>query len=345
MKMRTLMMGMFAAGLVASVGSARAAERIEIAVNSIPEIKVDGAGSDGPYDSIQTKTLEYLVSARSNRYRNINLFIPKGEYDLHYIRTYWLKTHVDESWNKYKLTIPYMDPEPGEIVNERTSPIKLCNERLNKTSGAEREQFLKSGAAFTHHGAFHIKAHDSGDTMNFDYGRTLAPVKIVCMKLDRPRPRQDTSTKGPPPREGKQMQPTIKEMTLRVEPAKVVQDGKFLCPSQLKLYGFVETRRAFYGKALFVGPHYLSSITTLNLQSKGTRNVGATYEMDWHKMGGFATQPNAEPKKQKLTFRFNIADKDGKLLKSVEETVEVSCKKIKVNAPTAGDGMTVKPAN
>ena len=84
---------------------------------------------------------------------------------------------------------------------------------------------------------------------------------------------------------------------------------------------------------------------TIEDQSAGSRNATATYKMDWHKMGGLTTAPNAEPKKQKLTFHFNISDKDGKLLKSVEETVEVSCKKIKVNAPTAGDGMTVNPAN
>ena len=62
-------------------------------------------------------------------------------------------------------------------------------------------------------------------------------------------------------------------------------------------------------------------------------------------MGGFTTAPNAEPKKQKLTFQFNIATKDGELLKSVVETVEVSCKKIKVAVPTVGDEKTVKPAN
>ncbi len=141
------------------------------------------------------------------------------------------------------------------------------------------------------------------------------------------------------------MPPTISKAALRIEPAKVVQDGKFLCPTQAEALWHVETIRKFYGQALFVGPHYLSDITVLNFQDKGHRNVVGTYTMDWHQMGGFATQPNAEPKKQKLTFRFNVADKDGKLLKSVEETVEVSCKKIKVNAPTAGDGKTVAPAN
>jgi len=73
--------------------------------------------------------------------------------------------------------------------------------------------------------------------------------------------------------------------------------------------------------------------------------VTGTYNMDWHPMGGLTTQPNAEPTKQTLTFHFNVADKDGKLLDSAEETVEVSCKKIKVAVPTVGDEMTVKPAN
>jgi hypothetical protein len=68
--------------------------------------------------------------------------------------------------------------------------------------------------------------------------------------------------------------------------------------------------------------------------------------MNWRpKTDALAVAPNVEPKKQKMTFRFNIADQAGKVVKSVEKTIEVSCKKIKVNAPTAGDGMTVNPAN
>lgn len=133
--------------------------------------------------------------------------------------------------------------------------------------------------------------------------------------------------------------------TLRTEPAKVQQVGKFLCPMELKLHGHVESRGKFDGKSIFVGPHYLTALTTLNLKPEGHRNLTGTYKMDWHKMGGLTTAPNAEPKKQKLTFRFNIADKNGKLLESAEETVEVSCRKIKVNAPTTNNGMTVTPSN
>ena len=237
-------------------------------------------------------------------------------------------------------------------VNERISPIDVCNQNLAlKIKNGTGQEFRKNGLTLIHYDAYEMKGHvsygeNTATKAAKDYNRSiLVPIWIKCLPLDRPRPRENADTKGPPPREGKQMQPTIKQMTLRIEPAKVVQDGKFLCPSQLMLHGFVETRREFQGKALFVGPHYLSSIAMLDIQSKGTRNVSATYKMDWHKMGGLATAPNAEPKKQKLTFHFNISDKDGKLLKSVDEAVDVSCKKIKVNAPTAGNGMTVNPAN
>ena len=71
------------------------------------------------------------------------------------------------------------------------------------------------------------------------------PVKIVCKPLDRIRPRTETSTTGAPPRHGESIHTTITKATLRIEPAKVVQDGKFLCPSQLKLYGHLETKRKF----------------------------------------------------------------------------------------------------
>jgi len=311
----------------------------------IAEIKVDGSLQKGPYDSVQTKTLEYIIAAR-------------GEQDKRLIGPLFSMTldgqggsgggDLSEDWKHFLLTRDYIDPRATGIEGRRVSPIELCNDRLNATKGAARTAFLKKGASLFHKDAYEVTGYVSADTRSGQIERSetiRVPVKITCMVLDRPRPRENADTKGPPPREGKQMAPTIKKATLRIAPAHVVQDGKFLCPSELTLHGYMETIRAFYGKSIFVGPHYLSALTTLNLQSAGSRNATATYKMDWHQMGGLTTAPNAEPKKQKLTFHFNISDKDGKLLKSVEETVEVSCKKIKVNAPTAGDGMTVNPAN
>lgn len=361
MKMRSLLMGLLVAASAQGAAEAVRAETVMLVdimlptkagvapPNAVAEIKVDGNLHKGSYDSVQTKTLQYIIAARGERHKK---FVGDP--------SFWLtidrggtsgNSEISEDWKYFSVTRDYIDPRDAVIDNRRVSPVDLCNAKLDAASGSARAAFLKKGTSFIHKDAYEIEGTVSAEIAKVKYeyvkeSETIGvPVKITCLPLDRPKPRQKSETKGPPPREGREMAPTIKKATLRIAPAQVVQDGKFLCPSQLKLHGYMETIREFHGKSTFVGPHYLSALTTLDLQAPGSRNVTATYKMDWHKMGGLATKPNAEPKKQTMTFRFNISDKDGKLLKSVEETVEVSCKKIKVNAPTAGNGMTVNPAN
>jgi hypothetical protein len=363
MKMRSLLMGLLIAASAQGAAEAVRAETVMLVdiklpikkagtdgatpANTIAEIKVDGSLRKGPYDSVRTKTLEYIIAARGEQHKRLigplfSLTLDgdgNGGGDL------------SEDWKYFALTRDYLDPRATGIEARRVSPIDLCNDKLKATAGSGRTAFLKKGITFLHKEAYEVMGHVSADTFSgtspvVEESETIrVPVRITCLPLDRPKPRQKSETKGPPPREGREMAPTIKKATLRIAPAHVVQDGKFLCPSELKLHGYMETIREFHGKSILVGPHYLSALTTLNLQAAGSRNVTSTYKMDWHKMGGLTTAPNAEPKKQTLTFHFNISDKDGKLLESVEETVEVSCKKIKVNAPTAGNGMTVNPAN
>ena len=356
MKMRSLLMGLL---IAAAQGTAAAvmADELEIVVptkagvappNSIAVIIVDGASKTGPYDAVKNETLDYNVAARGSKPKKATT---GGWLDI-YFGDGKAEGMVSNDWSYHKISMSYQDPWSNEFSGLRVSPVDLCNERLKQTSGATREAFLKKGVIFPYKDAYEFSGTVEWmlkKPFGFEEPKTYsesarAPVGIRCMALGRPRP-GDTTTTGAPPREGKPLPPTISKATFRIEPAKVEQDGKFLCPAQLKLYGYVETIREFYGKALFVGPHYLSAITTLNFQDKGSRNVSATYNIDWHKQGGFTTAPNAGPKPQKLTLRFNIADKDGKLRKQVEETIEVSCKKIKVAVPTVGDEMTVKPAN
>jgi hypothetical protein len=365
MKMRSLLMGLLVAASAQGVATAARADTVMLVdimlptkagvapPNTIAEIKVDGSLQKGPYDSVQSKSLEYIIGARGERHEKMvsdpffELTVDGAGSD-----DYSADRGLSEDWKYFSVSRDYIDPRAAGIEGRRVSPIDLCNDRLKAADGSARATFLKKGVTFLYKNAYDITGSASVKMDIGTFGKDVAesetirvPVKITCLPLDRPKPRENADTKGPPPREGREMAPTIKKATLRVEPAHVVQDGKFLCPSQLKLHGYMETIREFHGKALFVGPHYLSAITTLNFQAKGSRNVTGTYKMNWHQMGGLATAPNAEPKKQKLTFYFNVSDKDGKLLKSVEETVEVSCKKIKVNAPTAGNGMTVNPAN
>jgi hypothetical protein len=220
-------------------------------------------------------------------------------------------------WTRYDISIGYTIPHAS---NAAVGPIWECNHLLESVSGSAREEFLFKGVTITKQLAYDIK------------GKILAtnqtvlvepPVLIKCLPLDHNPIRAK----------------------LRIEPAKVEKVGKFICPMELQLHGAVESRVKFTGKAIFVGPHYLSAITDLNYTKAGNRNVNATYKINWSQTGGFTTAPNQEPKKQDLTFRFNVSDKTGKVVETAEERVQVSCRKIKSNAPTAGAGMTVNPAN
>lgn len=356
MRMRSLLMGMIATGLVNGMAGAAMADRLEISVTNkagvagVAEIKVDGPSKDGGYNEVSTKTLDYYVSVRGDV--PDKAYGHKGIGDIK-LNKATVNTVVSGDWTKYKLSAPYTDPWSGDGVNAYVSPVKLCNDRLVNLSGSARAKFVKQGASFIHQNAYVISGNVSYNinrTLGFDEIKRytdaeIVSLKITCLALDRPRPRENSGTRGAPPREGKPMKPTISAVGLRIEPAEIVQDGKYLCPAKLKLYGTVDVIRKFYGQALFVGPHYLSNITTLNYPDKGHRNVTGTYPIEWHKAGGFTVDPNAAPAKQTLTFRFNVADKDGKVLESAEKTIEVSCRKIKVNAPTAGNGMTINPTN
>jgi hypothetical protein len=326
MKMRRLLMGLLIAGVSGSAAAMAAGEPIELKVqdSGIGVVQVDGPDG-GTYTEVLNDTIEYFVSVRGTTpYSAIEgtsqlklRLVPHGE-DREF-------GQISEVWKTYKLSMPYHDLPT--ISSVPISPIKLCKERLNETSGAARQDFMNKGVTFTESVLWKALG-----TVNWDrYGghpdkdeTTTIPLtlKIQCLALNR------------------------MVSKLRIEPAKVTQLGKFLCPMELKLHGFMSSRDEFNGKSLFVGPYYLSAITPLQLDAGDNRNMSATYKMNWRrKTDALAVAPNVEPKKQKLTFRFNISDQAGKVVESVEKTIEVSCKKIKVNAPTTGDGMTVNPAN
>ena len=326
MKTRNFLFGMLIAGLSGSAAAMAAGEPIELKLpdSGIGLVQVDGPDG-GTYAEVITDTIEYSVMVRGTTpYDAIEgtsrlklRLVPHGaDRDV---------GQISEAWKSYKLSMPYHDlPSLG---SPPVSPIRLCKQLLSEMSGAAREDFMNKGTTFTRSVAWIARGTVNWDKYNGGQTgdkATMIPLKlkIQCLALNRMIAK------------------------LRVEPAKVTQQGKFLCPMELKLHGFMSSRDEFAGKSLFVGPYYLSAITPLQLDAGDTRNVSATYKMNWRKKtDDLAVAPNIEPKKQKLTFRFNIADQAGKVVESAERTIEVSCKKIKVNAPTAGDGMTVNPAN
>jgi hypothetical protein len=363
------MLGMIAAGLVNGIAGAALADPIQVAVSTNPnsygvaEIKVDGPNADGVYTEVLNETLDYIVSVRGDRPKKAT---GNGELEIQFknespLDNGWSPSavivhgDVTPDWKSYKVSAPYADPWSGKVANQRVSPIKFCNDNLAiRKKDNRREETLKKGFSFTYHDAYKLRgyvrypmkgsAYFGNDSKDYDDVQAI-PVKITCLALDRPRVRTQTSTQGVDPKPGQKMKPTISEVSFKIGPAQIEKMGKFLCPTQLRLYGRLETIRDFTGKSIFVGPYYLSPITEIQMAKAGNRNMVGTYMMKWHEMGGKAIAPDAEPKKQSLTFKFNVSNKDGKVLESVEKSIQVACARIKTNVPAVDGGMTVAPAN
>ncbi|NJM91310.1 MAG: hypothetical protein HC861_00240 [Rhodospirillaceae bacterium] len=347
MKMRTLLLGLFSAGLVQSAANAVSVpDTLELMMHTGPEspdlavIKVDG-DPNGRYDKILTDTLEYDVYVRGDR--PDDGILPHLGVHLEDEESRGVEWSAD--WKKHTLTMPYGHPGGAD-------PVELCNDRLRKTSGVEREEFLKKGTTFNHGGAYTVHATIGWMIDRFPNSyfskweeEMTVPVKIKCLGLNRNLKEPKPSRTTPPPTPSRTTPPLFAKTTFEIEPSKIVKDGKHLCPSELRLYGYVEANGAFEGKSIFMGPHYLSAMTELDISRDGSRNVIGTYPIKWHQVGGLAAQANTKPADQKLAFRFNISDRDGKLVESMEKTVTVSCKKIKPNDAAVGGEMAVTPAN
>ncbi|MGH6705842.1 MAG: hypothetical protein ACREB1_03440, partial [Sphingomicrobium sp.] len=94
------------------------------------------------------------------------------------------------------------------------------------------------------------------------------------------------------------------------------------------LYGFIETRRAFAGQSIFMGPYFLTPITKLDFKAAGTRNIVATYPVKWDNTGAKTSGPGL--KRQRVTLRMNVANDEGKVLESAEQTIELACRPTRV---------------
>jgi hypothetical protein len=326
MKLRTLFLGALIAGLAHAGAAPADFKPIEVKLDEkeTGTIEVYGIHLDA-YRGVATDKLHYSIWAHGDTPASQGDTLPRLQLQMVEDEKWVTKFEAPlyEDWNKYGISFPYQDA-PAGYSDTRLAPIHRCNERLMQTTGEARKDFMYKGATITVAKAYVFRGFvpsvdGGGGKVDWMY----APLTIKCLPLDHVPVRA----------------------SFRIEPAKVEKVGKFLCPMELKLHGFVESRTKFQGKAIFFGPHYLSAITDLDYATAGSRNINATYKIKWNQMGGLTTAPNTEAKKQDLLFHFNITNQNGTLVRTPEERVQVSCRKIKSNAPTVGDGMAVNPAN
>ena len=193
--------------------------------------------------------------------------------------------------------------------------------------------------SFTYHDAYKIRGYveypmkSLSDPIDSYDDIEAIPAKIICMPLDRIRPHTKTTTKGAPGPKGKPSPPTIANATFRIEPAKVVQDGKFLCPSLAEaLWPCRGDSRLSTARPLFVGPHYLSAITDAGFPGQGQPHRGRHLRDELASDGRpNKRRPNAEPAKQKLHLPLQRRRKARKVARGRPSgRSKVSCKKIKL---------------
>lgn len=302
--------------------------------------------TENRYDKVVTQSLDAWVSVRAP---------DKPDRDKGKLAG-WVKAEGHEAAGEmggfsgsptiYKLTFPYRDPRSTQVANQRVSPIELCNDKLNSLSGAAKEEFRNEGGNILRHDAYIAEATQGWvvrmkNSIFFDNqywtDTTGIPAVVHCQRLTGPKPRDTTNTKpGPkpptshpePPPPPRMPLPTLAKVTLRGEPQTWQMIGGQSCPTQVRLYGFVQVRRAFAGKAIFFGPAFLNPPVNLSFPAEGSRTLTETYNAKWATgpAGKMAVGGKPTPRTQQVTLKFNVADADGKVLESVQTVETLTCR-------------------
>lgn len=304
-------------------------------------IVVDGAGVDR-YDKIVNERLDYWVFVNARKPANAINF--KG-LDLSAGDARLQLPAFPQRPQTYRLSALYSHPQMAVAPHETFSPIQRCNNELAKRSGPQRATFLKQGGLIKAEGAYVLTAVAHwelaaggigavlGQDQDRDFtGQSRADAIIECRPLDRPKPRTQTHTQGAPHNPGTKMEPTLQSVSFKAEPYKTETVAGQQCPTQVRLYGYVQVRRAFNGKLVFFGPHFLSPVTDLAFPDAGQRTIIADYPVKWGNSGGKATRGLMQ---QLVSLKMNVANDEGKVLETIDRGIPLSCRPTRTPAPPA----------
>jgi hypothetical protein len=305
--------------------------------------------TENKYDKVVTSSLDAWVSVKAPDKPDRDKEKLAGSISVEGHHAAGIATGFSGAPTIYKLTFPYSDPRSLQVANQRISPVEICNDKLASLSGAAREEFRNKGGNVLRQDAYIATAKQGWVVRKAGsvfvepaYWEDTAgiPAVIACQRLTGPKPRDTTETKGggakpptttPGPEPTRVVPPpTIAKVTLRGEPQAWQNVGGQSCPTQVRLYGFIEVRRAFTGKAIFFGPAFLNPPQDLKFTGQGSRTLTATYNAKWATgpVGGLTaggtTRP--APRTQQVTLKFNVADADGKVLESAQTTETLTCR-------------------
>lgn len=243
----------------------------------------------------------------------------------------------------YRIDLPYQLPRGGSF-----DAVLYCNGKLNALTGDARIAFLRNGGTYALRNAYdgELKStwlvadkpgpgfRDPPSLQTWE-NRVEVIAQIRCTPLDpdaglsrtspassaSPAPRRTTPSKpaaAAPPR--------LKTATLSIAPYEFQSVNGHRCPTKLRLRGFIESNRAMRGQVVFVGPQFLSAPKSFDFEGAQTMNHIASYALVWGGgvSGSLSAGGSAGPR-QDLAFKFNVVNRNGKLVESVEENIRVTC--------------------
>jgi hypothetical protein len=302
-----------------------------IHVGDIPTIEVDGRA--GRYDTVITEHLDFYLILKGRR-------PDKGRSATGVLYVEGVEQQVLDvlSHETYVVTTPILDLRAWQAVNQRVSPIKLCNDELSYQKGAERGKFLKKGGIIWRHSAYEIKGSAqwsmkkkksilfNPDSLRiFDSKPFLQGVNVKCLGVNRRLGTKTAETKALPSAAiEKAMNKKYKNQpitaTITATPKKFRRAGKFLCPARLQLLGRVNGNREFSGKSFYTAREWQSKKTPLNLNRHSNININASYPLQWTLSGN-------KPKSKSIEIKMKVVNKNNRVIQTITSKVKAKCKK------------------
>lgn len=243
----------------------------------------------------------------------------------------------------YRIDLPYQPPRGGSF-----DAVLFCNGKLNDLSGDARSAFLRDGGIFDLRNAYDGELKSSWwvadkpgpgfrdpPSLQTWENRVEVIAQIRCAPLDpnagltrsNPSPSAAPSPRrtNPSPPDAAAA-PRLKTATLSIAAYEVQSINGHRCPTKLRLRGFIESNRAMRGQVVFVGPQFLSAPKPFDFEGAQTMNHIASYTLAWGAgaSGSLSAGGGASPR-QDLAFKFNVVNRNGKLVESVEESIRVTC--------------------
>lgn len=288
------------------------------------EVRVSGK-LGGQYDTVQTDTLRFWLRvwqpgipnnpvSHSPAYLHLNGW-PVGAFA------------IGRQPQVLEVETDYRDMRDKDIPSKTVSPISLCNDKLAQLSGQELRSFQRDGGEFFFWPAYNatvvqtweVRKHrlasgrNSTEMKRFE-DSTPVGVTIICEPLGAPTPVGKASN-------------AVSNVALRAAAMGSETIGRQSCPDKVRLYATIEARHRTKFKVLMRGPKFLTPPRDLFFGEAGSQSMTETFDVKWDSTIDEVAfiagkRPNMQ---QKLNFHVNVADEQGRLLKTEETSIFLQC--------------------